>query len=452
MDSNLMADFKLLTNNELDQILRISSAAKQAAMEEEPNTNSMNLDETERSIISYCEREVQKANDIVYDKFSVFKQLMTKATKAIANIESLKLIHETFRSEYQYNIRKNSGEAKIIQEEYNLAKKDLFSFKNEHKLIRQEQSSTKPLLNWAIVLVIVLAESMLNSSFFAKGSELGLLGGIIQAFVIVMVNVLVANIVVLLIRRRNLVTISGMQKLGYTLLTGVLLAGTVSFHFLVGHYRDALGINVETAYHYSVINFKANPFVLMDFESYILVVMGFLFFILLIIDLYKLKDPYPGYGEITHKFNKIKEEYDSLNFMLLDDEKDMTKDISNRIELIKTEANSVYEEIQGIHIAKQKLENKYNEHISSVKNLAITAIKSYREMNTEMRTTPKPAYFDHEIEFNPATIEFNYIDDKEKTVLLESAIQNLPQYELDAKTNIHKIIEELKVVQASEAV
>jgi len=452
MDSNLMADFKLMTNNEVDQILRISSAAKQAAMAEEPDTNSMNLDETERSIISYCEREIQKANDVVYDKFSVFKQLITKVTKAISDIEGLKFIHETFRSEYQYNIRKNSGESEIIQEEYNLAKKDLYSFKSEHKLIRQENSSAKPIFNWAIVLLIVFSESMLNSSFFAKGSDLGLLGGIIQAFVIVMINVLVANIIVLLIRRRNLVTISGIQKLGYTVLSGVLVASTVSFHFLVGHYRDALGINVETAYHYSVINFKANPFVLMDFESYILVVMGFLFFILLIIDLYKLKDPYPGYGEITHKFNKIKEEYDALSFMLLDDESDMTKEISQRIELVKTNANAIYEEIQGIHIAKQKLENKYNEHLSSVKNLAITSIKSYRQMNTDMRTSPKPEYFDKEIEFNPTTIEFNYIDDKEKTVLLESAIQKLPELELQAKTNVRKIIEELKMKQESETI
>ncbi|NCO01530.1 MAG: hypothetical protein GW906_06850 [Epsilonproteobacteria bacterium] len=450
MDRNLIADFKLITNGELDQILRISSAAKQAAMEEEPKSDSMNLDDTERSIISFCEREVQKANDLVYDKFSVFKQLMTKVTKAISNIESLKLIHETFRSEYQYNIRKNSSESDIIQQEYNLAKKDLYSFKSEHKLIRQEQSSTKPLLNWAIVLVIVFAESVLNASFFAKGSELGLLGGIVQAFVIVMINVLVANLVVLLIRRRNLISNSSIEKLGYTLLSGILIVATVCFHFLVGHYRDALRIDFENAYAFSVLNFSSSPFVLIDFESYILVVMGFLFFVVLIIDLYKLKDPYPGYGEITQKFNKIKQEYDALNFVLLDDEHEMTKTINQKIELLKTEATQTYEEIQDIHIAKQKLENKYNEHVSSIKNLAITAVKSYRSMNSDMRTTPKPAYFDNEVEFNPSRVEFVYIDNKEKTVLLESAIQKIPEYELEAKTNIRKIIEELKENTKSE--
>ena len=444
IDKNLIADFKLKTINEIDQILRISSAAKQAAMEEKPNSDSMNLDETERSIISYCEREVQKANDLVYDKFSVFKKLMTKVTQAISDIDSLRSMPENFRSEYQYNIRKNSSEAKIIQEEYNLAKKDLYSFKTEHKIIRQEQSSTKPLLNWAIVLVIVFAESILNASFFAKGSELGLLGGVVQAFVIVMINVLVANLVVLLSRRRNLITLSSIERLGYTALAGVLVVTTVCFHFLVGHYRDALRIDFENAYAFSVLNFSSSPFVLIDFESYILVFMGFLFFIVLIIDLYKLKDPYPGYGEISQKFNQIKEEYDSLHLVLLDDESQMIRNINNKIDIIKVEAKETYEEIQDIHIVMQKLENKYNEYINSVESLAIAAVQRYRSMNADMRTSPKPAYFDDPIEFNPKRIEFVYIENKEKTVLLESAMQKLPEYELEAKTNLNRVVEEIK--------
>ena len=73
-------------------------------------------------------------------------------------------------------------------------------------------------------------------------------------------------------------------------------------------------------------------------------------------------------------------------------------------------------------------------------------------MNTDMRTTPKPEYFDKEIEFNPTTIEFNYMDDKEKTVLLESAIGKLPEYELEAKVNVNKIIEELKVKHEKETI
>ncbi|WP_299263658.1 hypothetical protein [uncultured Psychrosphaera sp.] len=443
-DKYSMADFKLKTINELDQIQRISSAAKQAAMEEKPNSDSMNLDETERNIISYCEGEVQQANDLVYDKFSVFKRMMTKATKAISSIQTIKSIPEVFRSEYQYNIRKNSSEAKIIQGEFNLAKKDLYNFKTEHNLIRQEQSSTKPLLNWALVIAIVFAESILNASFFAKGSDLGLLGGVIQAFVIVMINVLVANLVVLLIRRRNITSLSSVKKTGYTFITGAMVFTTICFHFLVGHYRDALRIDFDNAYAFSVLNFSSSPFALIDFESYILVFMGLLFFALLIIDLYKIKDPYPGYSEISKKYYKIKDEFDSLNMILLDDENAMLSDMNKKIEMIKLEATDTYEEIQDIHIVMQKLENKYNGYLNSMQSLAVAAIRRYRSMNSDMRTTPSPEYFEHDIEFNPVRIEFEYADNKEKTALLESAIENLPVYEREAKDNLNKVVQELK--------
>jgi hypothetical protein len=441
---NSLINFKLESDGKVDKILGVSSAAKKAAMDETPSSDAVSLDETERSIISYCEGEVHAANDIVYDQFSSFKQLVTQATRTIANIKSLKYIHELFKSDNEYDIRKNTEEFKLVQNEFNYAKKDLHNFKSENKIIRQERSSSKPLLNWAIVLLIIFAESILNASFFAKGSDLGLLGGIIQAFVIVMINVLVANLVVLLIRRRFVVTINAIQKIGYTVLIGSLVTALVNFHFLVGHYRDALRIDFENAYAFSVLNYSASPFRLIDFESYILVLMGFLFFIVLVIDLYKLKDPYPGYGEVSKRFNDTKEEYDSLKFALLDDEGDMSKDINEKIELIKVEANSTYAEIQGIQITMQKLENKYNEHLNSIKKLAIATVKNYRSINGDMRTTPKPAYFNDDVEFEPFVVEFDYSEIKEKTASLEDAMYKIAKYEREAKLNIEKTLNELK--------
>ncbi|VAY87080.1 hypothetical protein MNB_ARC-1_659 [hydrothermal vent metagenome] len=443
-------EFNVISNSEIEKILRITSAAKQAAMEEKPKSDATSLDETERSIISYCQRQVQLANDVVYNQFAVFKKLMTKATMAVSKIENLKFIHETFKDKYQYDIGKSVQEANIIKNELDLAKKDLYSFKQDNKIVRQEQSSTKPLLNWAIVFAIVFSESILNASFFAKGSELGLLGGIIQAFVIVMINVLVANLVVLIIRRRNIITISSIEKVGYTILSAILVGTLACFHFLVGHYRDALRIDFDNAYAFSVLNFTANPFVLIDFESYILVLMGFLFFIVLVIDLYKLKDPYPGYAEIQHKYDKIKTQYEDLNFMLLDEENEISTQINKKIDLMKEEVHAVYEEIQGLQIAKQQLENKYLEHIAYIKSLAISTVESYRSMNTDMRTTPKPKYFGTPIEFNYTAVEFIYMDDREKIVSLETAINHLPALELEAKRNIEKIKKDLKASSYGE--
>jgi hypothetical protein len=92
----------------------------------------------------------------------------------------------------------------------------------------------------------------------------------------------------------------------------------------------------------------------------------------------------------------------------------------------------------------QKLENKYNGYLNSMQSLAVAAIRRYRSMNSDMRTTPTPEYFEHEIEFNPMRIEFEYADNKENTALLESAIENLPVYEREAKDNLNAVVQELK--------
>lgn len=442
--ANLDDNFKSLTKGEVEKILTVTTLAKKAGMDNLPDTHEITLDENERNIIVYVERQVQAANDIVYEKFSAFTQMVTKVADALTKVESLKLIHNSFKNKYKYAASKNIQELQIKKEIYELAKKDLVSFKAENKLIRQEKSSTKPLLNWAIVFAIVFGESILNSSFFAKGSDIGLLGGIIQAFVIVMINVLVANLVVLIIRRRNLNTINSIEKIGYTVLVGGMVSALVSFHFLVGHYRDALRIDLENAYALSVLNFSSTPFQLVDFESYILVLMGFLFFVVLIMDFYAIKDPYPGYAEVSHKYKEAKEEYDELKFAILDDEEEINNEINKKITLIIEDVKSVYADVQGIHISKQKLENKYNEHINSIKNLLSITIKSYRSMNSDMRSTPAPEYFKEEVEFNPQTVEFVYVEDKEKTVLLTSAIEALPQIELEVHEKIEAVKKELE--------
>jgi hypothetical protein len=93
----------------------------------------------------------------------------------------------------------------------------------------------------------------------------------------------------------------------------------------------------------------------------------------------------------------------------------------------------------------QKLEYKYNEHLNSIKKLAIYSIKHYRSINGDMRTTPKPEYFNENIEFDPFKIEFDYSEIKEKTALLESAIYKIAKYEREAKVNIQKTLNKLKV-------
>jgi hypothetical protein len=82
--------------------------------------------------------------------------------------------------------------------------------------------------------------------------------------------------------------------------------------------------------------------------------------------------------------------------------------------------------------------------LCAIKKLAIATVKNYRSINGDMRTTPKPAYFNDDVEFEPFVVEFDYSEIKEKTASLEDAMYKIAKYEREAKLNIEKTLNELK--------
>ena len=61
---------------------------------------------------------------------------------------------------------------------------ELSAFEDEHKLVNGAEYPESQINHWAVVGAMVLIESIANSYFFAKGSDLGLVGSILQAMII----------------------------------------------------------------------------------------------------------------------------------------------------------------------------------------------------------------------------------------------------------------------------
>jgi hypothetical protein len=68
-------------------------------------------------------------------------------------------------------------------------RRDLRFFQLNNDLHREAQYPESEILHWAIIAALVVTESLANSYFFAKGSDLGLLGGAFQALLISCVNI-----------------------------------------------------------------------------------------------------------------------------------------------------------------------------------------------------------------------------------------------------------------------
>lgn len=426
-------DFKKLEVKSIADDLSISDRAKRSAMEEIPESISESnvFDDNEQSIVNYFQDLAKEANQVVYDKFAAFETILKKTIPTINTIKKLDVFKQKKQLSHDNESKQLSHELELQKTIVDERQKDLFNFKEENKLIRHERSSKYPFLNWAIVVVIVLFESILNSSFFATGSEMGLLGGLIQAIVITFINAFLAFTTILLVRRSFVIQNSGMVNFGYKMLVSAIVLFTIHFHFFVGHYRDALKIDPENAYYISIQNYIENLYSLIDFDSYILVILGIILFIIMLLDIYKIKDPYPGYGEISKDHKTEQEVYENMRLELLDSDVQKNKDVESEIELVIRDANRVYAESEEVLVLKERLEHKYLDYLKHLENTFNIIVGRYRAINTDMRTTPKPPYFNGKsIPLEIVPVKFGYEKDMVYIEELASEIKGLSELEL----------------------
>jgi len=426
-------DFKTLDVKSISDDLAIADMAKSAAMEEMPESSSESnvFDTSEQSIINYFQDLVKETNQVVYDKFSAYESILKKAGPTINKIKKLDIIKDKKEITYDNESKQLRHELALQKKVVDEREKDLFNFKEEHQIIRHDKSSNHPFLHWVLIVLIILFESVLNANFFATGSDLGLLGGLIQAIVITFINAFLAYTTILVVRQSFIVHNSGFIKYGYRFIVTAIVLFTVHFHFFVGHYRDALKIDAENAYYISIQNYIENLYSLIDFDSYILVILGIILFVIMLLDMYKIKDPYPGYGEVSNAYKEEAEIYEDMRLALLDSEVNKNKEMEEEITIAIREANRIYEEAEEVILLKERLEHKYQDHLKHIENTLNIMIARYRAINSEMRSTPKPTYFDGQpLTLDVVPIKFQYRKDKEYVSKLAEEIKGLGELEV----------------------
>src|SRR5262249_29668042 len=141
--------------------------------------------------------------------------------------------------------------------------------------------------------VIVTGESIANAALFAKGSDLGILGGWFQAILISGLNALVSFLAGILILR-NLNHVLLWRKVGAVCLLVVYLFIALSFNLLVAHYRVLLEITPDAAVGEAFNRFVTKPFDIANLEAVLLLLAGLAACVLSAWDgCAWLDDPYP---------------------------------------------------------------------------------------------------------------------------------------------------------------
>ncbi len=171
---------------------------------------------------------------------------------------------------------------------------------------------TSHILHFSVLASLVLFEGLANAYFFSTGSDLGLLGGWLQAITVSFTNVIAAFFLIGFLGLRHMsnphkpVT-AGLAAVGTLLGVSALLVLNLS----AAHFRDLLEFNAATLAMGAgdvtglvlapVTAAMADPFGIETLEALLLLVLGVTFAVIAAFKGRTFDDAIPGYGGVTRR-------------------------------------------------------------------------------------------------------------------------------------------------------
>jgi 5-carboxymethyl-2-hydroxymuconate isomerase len=401
-----------------------------------PPQDSLTLDAAETEILEHVGAAQKRAHDQLENHLAGFRQ---------------RLIDLDFGSRFaNINRAASSGMADLEAElgkgvdQLHELRRDLKEHEDWQKDFRSKNQITRPakitsrggmILHCLIILIIVVIELMVNGALLSKNSELGLVGGIVEALIFAALNVGVALLfsiywVPFLAHRSFFAKIFG--------LIGVVLYVGAAFSINLGlaHYREVAGaiLSGGDAGEQVMHRLTTTPLVLTDFKSWLLFCVGCVFSIVAFIDGYGLRDPYPQYAKVSSRLRIARGRYQDRREELIDELQEVRRDIEDAIAGARSSLTQELAEHNSIVAHRQRMLSLFDAQQSQLEKAANALLSQYREANKATRSTPAPARFQESYKLQRANVQISQ-EGEWNTSELQSQIQKA-QMELDELVKI----------------
>jgi hypothetical protein len=385
--------FLQLDLDKTSRILKLVENGKERGQKELPETDSKDFDQVERSILAEIQAQVKIARDLLNQHLSTFAERLSGLDlegHAVQIKADARGALADFTPEISRGRDRLHGRRKDVLE----AQRDYELFREAHRLNRGAHVPDSKLYLVALIIALLLAEAIMNGLMLGRGHELGIVGGIGNALIIAVWNILVlgllGSVALRWVHHRN-----GWIKVvsGLGLISAFSLA--VVSNIIVAHYRDALGGALsDSPEQIALERFLVSPFGVADAQSWLLFMLGVAFVVGGIVDLYKMNDPYPGFGARDRRRRDREHDYAHDKEQLLDD---LTHVRDDWVDLM-TEARNKLARHRGDYGAiienRRQTVIKYRTHLEYLEQAANQLLATYRETNRRSRKTKAPKHFD----------------------------------------------------------
>ncbi|QJB55628.1 hypothetical protein [Pseudodesulfovibrio sp. zrk46] len=382
------------TFEEVVSTLNVDDMARGDAESCIPGPNDTEPTLNERTIIDYFRDSARKARNFAKDDLDKLKEQMSEIYHSRI-IEELKGCPNALLQLNNDSRRRENQELLDLRKDALKREADVKKFAKDNGLKREPQPPGSPMQITFWIAAIVLMETLLNATFFAHGSDRGLLGGAIQAFVISFINVMLAW----LLGRFGLTRLGHCQPdqkyLGYAIVL-TLVTAAFTLNMFAGHYRAALEGDAFKAVLLAVESFKSNFMSIKSAQGWLLTAVGGTAFTCLTIKIFQSDDPYLGYGKVNREYLNARDTW-------MERQREFTDTIIdnfNRIESKRatdTDTLGKLEVRYGVLLDKVvRLVELYDSSLKQEEALCNQVVNYYRKENKDFRSNQNdvlPPYF-----------------------------------------------------------
>lgn len=373
--------------------LKIDRLARQRGAANEPPSDSSSPDEVEIRIAERVEGEKTKAHGLLVDQLRV-------ADERLANLDfegrfaEIRQAAPAALSEFRAEAATGRDELNSLRRKLREHEEAKEAFKRRHRLTRPPHPPTAgaQALKFGLVAVLLVVETVINGSFLAKGSELGLLGGTTEAFAFSLLNV-IGSFLFGRLGHPQLVHRGVFHKLLGLVSLAAWLAFALVLNLALAHYREVAGQLLAEGGGAVIARLRTDPAGLADVKSWLFFGIGFLFSAVAYIDGFATVDPYPGFGDLQRRLDGAHEAYIARKQDLIDRLLDVRDDYIQSLEDANRDLSIRRAEYDQILTTRARLVRLFDQHQSHLQQVLSALSTGYREANRRSRSSPPPARF-----------------------------------------------------------
>ncbi len=416
------------TASSLVERFKLKERGRDRGQDGQPHTTQPTLDNIEMEVVGHCDDlYATRRNEYHRHRSALVERLQPPPSDKGAD----PLVENTCK-EMRDAVAEERPELAGLAREAQHAIGEVNRFRRDEGRTADADFPASRAWHWGILGALVVLETLVNGLFFGANVEGGLLAGTAYAVLISVVNVCVLG-AALAAMARQVNHRDPRRRIG-GLVGGLSILGVAVFwNLFVAHYREALppdyptppdttlvaqsavppvtasqspvagspqadslpescwrGPDEADADQEALCLFRASPFGLNGFYSYMLLLIGLAMCFAAAMDWFKIDDPYPGYGRRERHRRKTDEK-------LQDERRELLSRLNERHDEAAVKLRSDFRDpIEARRLAladHNKLRARHTDLRGFARDLEKScsgALDIYRTANREARSTPEP--------------------------------------------------------------